>query len=197
MLKKILWAFWLVLVWFVVFSSVLICTSCGQDRRDRAEDCFNGCPKEEAQPEVILVPMPGRDGESCTVERVDGGSKIKCGDSQAFVADGGKGETGDKGSQGDRGDTGASGRDGIDGRRGDDGTPGTPGTVVRTVTLCGSTSPHAEVAIKIGDSWVAYFQDAGGTNERLTVLIPGVHYASTDGFQTCQFTVDDLNARLN
>jgi hypothetical protein len=177
----------------IVSSVIYLCTSCGEDRRDYVEKCFRGCPKDTEQPiqpEVILVPLPGKDGQSCEVTKVGGGSEIRCGDSKTFVADGAKG---DQGVVGDTGMDGNSGRDGLDGRDGKDGLDSDP---VRTVVLCGSTSPHAEIAIKIGGSWIAYFEENGGSNRRLTELVPGARYMSTDGIQTCVFTTDDLDMML-
>ena len=91
---------------------------------------------------------------------------------------------GTRGDTGDKGDTGAAGQN------------GTNGIVIQTVTLCGSTQPHAEVALHVNGQWLVYFENGNGSNRRLTTLVPGSYYVSTDGFQQCVFTTSDLDRML-
>ena len=186
-------AYWVGFVAFLVLCFQL-CAGCSSSETDHDKSCYHGCPQDDTQPNTVEVPLPGKDGQSCSVAQVDGGSEITCGDSKAFVENGSNGSTGAKG---DTGDTGAKGDKGDQGVSGQNGTDGKDAMPVTTLTLCNSTSPHAEIAIHVNGTWVAYFENGDGSNRRLTTLVPNQLYGSTDGFQTCVFTTADLDARAD
>lgn len=172
-------------------------------------DCLHGCPQPDATPTPQI-------GQGCDAVQLNTGVLVQCGDSSVIVKNGANGMDGldgKNGTNGKDGVNGVSGKDGIDGTNGKDGAngvsgkDGTDGTngidgqngkegtspIAKVVTLCGSTQPHAEIALNVNGQWVAYFENNDGTNHRLAVLVPGVTYMSTDGFQTCTFTTADLD----
>ena len=186
-------AYWIGFAAFLVLCFQL-CAGCSSSETDHDKSCYHGCPQDTTdQTNTVEVPLPGKDGQSCSVAQVSGGSEITCGDSKTFVANGSDGQSGAKGDKGDTGDTGAKGDTGAAGQNGSDGKDSTP---IKTLTLCGSTSPHAEIAIHMNGQWVAFFCNSDYSNGRLTTLVPNQQYMSTDGFQTCGFSTADLDARL-
>lgn len=194
---------WWEIAYWVGFAAFLVlcfqlCAGCSSSETDHDKSCYHGCPQDtNDQPAPVVVQLPGKDGQSCTVTPVDGGSEITCGDSKTFVANGPAGTNGANGSDGAVGQTGAKGDTGDTGSAGKSGTDGKDSTPIVTLTLCGSTSPHAEIAIHMNNQWVAFFCNSDYTNGRLTTLVPNQLYGSTDGFQTCVFTTADLDARLS
>lgn len=130
-------------------------------------------------------PVAGKDGMSCTVEQLTDKTIVTCGASTVTIPhgkDGAKGDTGAAGQKGEKGETGVAGNDGKDGKNGQD---------VEAIIIdpCPeATTPHAEIILRIGTQYVAYFEQSG--QRRLTVLLPGTTYQTTDGRgSNCQFTV--------
>ena len=195
-MKTLTLVLWFIMSLAIGITIASILNSCGDDQ-DRQKSCVHGCPTDQNVPnDPIVVPIAGpagpvgQDGVSCQVLRDEVATMIKCGEYAYYVYDGKDGSRGTDGINGTDGTAGTDGKDGTNGKNGVDATP------VQSVALCGSTQPHAEIAIKVSGSWIAYFENGDGSNRRLTALIPGQYYRSTDGFQTCTFTTSDLDAML-
>lgn len=145
---------------------------------------------------------------SCTVTKTQDGAIVTCPDgSEVFIPqgengkdgiDGQDGQDGRDGTDGKNGENGIDGKDGLDGTNGIDGQNGENGkdASIPTIVLCGSEKAHAEIAMKVGDQWVVYFENGNGSARRLTILVPGIVYVSTDGIQTCRFTTEDLDEQV-
>lgn len=99
----------------------------------------------------------GINGTSCTIESLEGGAEIVCGSSSVVVSNG------------------VDGKDGLN------------AASVSIIDPCPTMEvDYPELMLKIGDMYVAYFQD--GQMEFLTVLKSGVKYQTTDG-RACIFQV--------
>lgn len=101
----------------------------------------------------------GNSGTSCSVSSVSNGAVITCGNTSAVVLNG------------------VDGTDGLDGN---------DGTQVDIVTPCPATANnHSEQLLCIADELLAVFV-ASNNQIRLTKLVIGTNYQTTDGRQ-CQF----------
>ena len=145
----------------------------------------------------------GIDGKDSTVAGPQGISGVagKDGLNGSDGKDGLNGSAGKDGLNGSDGKDGLNGSDGKDGLNGSDGKDGASGkdglsAVSEIIPLCGSTAAHAEVAFRVDGKWLVYFENPDGSGRRLTTLVAGQPYRSTDGIQTCNFTTADLDAKV-
>lgn len=128
--------------------------------------------------EVIKgIPGPagqrGANGEGCSVQAVgasptlpNGGALITCGSTSTIVANG------------------------------SDGAPGAA-SVMEVIVPCPETATaHSETLLRAGNVVIASFSsNAQGDNTRLTVLVPGQGYVTTDN-RGCSFSIN-ANGELN
>ncbi len=125
----------------------------------------------------------GDSGEGCTVERVELGAVVTCGNASVFVRDGDTGAKGDTGV-GVAGEAGVPGRDGVD---------GAAATGVTLVTPCPDTAAsvlYPERLLRFADgAVVAFYSSPDWMYNRLVTLIVGATYVTTDG-RACQFVAE-------
>lgn len=205
--------------------SILTLVSCGDINRDSqgsnsrsvdlSENLISSCSvaRDEESSEVVIscpdgtqeVIQDGKDGTSCTVEALAGGSMITCGETQAFIKDGTDGldgsacsvalDTAGLGSLISCSDgTSAFIRNGQDGANGEDGKDGTNGTdgldaVLEVIDPCGSetTQGFDEVLLVLSSGDIlAHLSD--GDNQHFVVVQRNRKYITSDGTQ-CSFEV--------
>lgn len=120
----------------------------------------------------------GTDGEDCTVNQLNNGAEIVCGDDTVAIIL--NGVAGTNGTNGTNGQDGADGEDGAD-------APPTAYSVTEMYDPCGDQSGFDEVLLHLANGqWVAHYA-GGGNLQFLTVLTPG-NYVTTDP-TPCHFTI--------
>lgn len=108
----------------------------------------------------------GNDGKDCSIEKVVGGSLIKCGKSTSAVI--------------------LDGQDGVDGE-----DAATVISVSEIIDPCGKQTSFDEVILRLTNGQLLAHYSQGG-NEFLSVIGPG-SYRTTDG-TNCNFTVNSTGS---
>ncbi len=217
--------------------SILTLASCGDINRDSqgsgsrtvdlSENLISSCSvaRDEESSEVVIscpdgtqeVIQDGKDGSSCTVEALAGGSMIACGETQAFIKDGTDGLDGSACSvaldaaglgsliscsdgtsafirNGLDGQDGANGEDGQDGAKGEDGQDGAKGrdgldAVLEVIDPCGSeTTQGFDEVLLVLSSGDILAHLSDGDNQHFVVVQRNRKYITSDGTQ-CSFEV--------
>lgn len=105
----------------------------------------------------------GTAGTSCSVSSLQNGALISCGVSSAVILNG------------------------IDGVNALTGMIG----IAEILNPCNSVGPHNEILLKLSNGLVLALYDGGPQLDRLSLLIPGVQYVTTDKHNSsCQFSID-------
>lgn len=138
---------------------------------------------------AFLLAMCGKEEDkpkSCTTERVKGGSIIKCGNDEAFVKDGERGNIGEKGDAGERGAKGDKGEQGEAGENGENGENGSD-AITTILNPCGpdGDKPQEVILVLSDGTHLAWYKNIG-----LYVLKENTPYITTDS-QSCRFKIVD------
>jgi hypothetical protein len=126
--------------------------------------------------------IQGVPGSSCSVARKAGDNYVTVSCPQqtdVVIYDGLEGQQGLKGDKGDQGQTGATGQ---------------AGTSVSVLYPCGKGT-HTEIFLKLSTGEIVAVYDGGPNDDRLTLLIQGVTYTTTDRDtkKNCLFKLDSNN----
>lgn len=109
----------------------------------------------------------GNPGVSCSVEQLENGALITCGESQAVIFNGSDGE---------------DGQDALSGMIG----------IAEILNPCGPEFAGEEVLLKLSNGLVLALHDGGPQLDRLALLSPGVEYVTSDSHQNqCHFSIDE------
>lgn len=139
----------------------------------------------------------GRNGVGCSVRTVSGGAQVTCGHGVAFISNGFNGTNGTSCSV-----TRESGRAKItcgssfayvnDGEDGADSALANALGIADILKPCGDEFPNDEVFMKLTDGRVLAVYDGGPQEDRLTIVVPGMQYITTDRNRnrTCHFTIN-------
>jgi hypothetical protein len=126
--------------------------------------------------------IQGVPGSSCSVARKAGDNYVTVSCPQqtdVVIYDGLQGQQGLKGDKGDQGETGATGQ---------------AGAGVSVLYPCGRGT-HTEIFLKLSTGEIVAVYDGGPNDDRLTLLIQGVTYTTTDRDtrNNCLFKLDSDN----
>lgn len=169
-------------------------SSCSVFRDEQGSEVVISCP--DGTQEVI---QDGKDGSSCKVEELVGGSMISCGETQAFIKNGENGVDGSACSVAS--DLNGSGsliscsdgtssfiRNGEDGVNGEDGAQGLD-AITEVIDPCGSetTQGFDEVLLRLSSGDILAHLSSG-ENQHFVILKKERKYITTDGTK-CQFEI--------
>jgi hypothetical protein len=196
----------------LMITFLMLLTSCGFSTSNCTEEECPSTEQEDPIPQVIIGPIgpkgdTGPKGESCSVEAVDDGAIISCGDSSAMINNGTPGVRGIQGVAGQNGigctttqtdmgvqiscgDTVTNILNGLDGQDGIDGQDGQNATPVNMIKFCPninevypSTFPEYGICID-NKIYAVYWNNLAF----LAHLTPG-RYVTTTMNSNCTFTV--------
>lgn len=143
------------------------CGSVGENLTDGGKCTLKGNECTEPAPSPIPGPPgpqgpAGKDGNSCSIEKLENGAVITCGGTSVVILNG------------------------EDGQDGEDAPP-TSYTVTEIINPCGTNGAFDEVILRLANrQLIAHY--SGGGKEFLTIIGPG-SYTTTDS-APCSFTVD-------